>query len=163
MDAGQVDFSRDGKWVAFVSDPDQTLWRSRVDGSERMQLSASGVSASLPRWSPDGKQIAYVDMRRGGLSKILLVSAQARASQEMLSENHDQLDPRWSSDGKHLAFGRAPWLKAPVGEINIQILDLRTKQISPLQDSQNLFFPRWSPDGKYLAAVSSESKKLLLF
>ena len=31
-------FSRDGKWVAYASYPDHTLWRSRSDGSERMQL-----------------------------------------------------------------------------------------------------------------------------
>lgn len=31
-------FSRDGNWVAYVSYPDHTLWRSRLDGSDRLQL-----------------------------------------------------------------------------------------------------------------------------
>ena len=31
-----VDFSRDGKWIAYVSHPQGVLWRSRVDGSEKL-------------------------------------------------------------------------------------------------------------------------------
>ncbi|MGA8619461.1 MAG: hypothetical protein WB660_13215 [Candidatus Sulfotelmatobacter sp.] len=34
-------FTRDGKWVAYVATPGNTLWRSRVDGSERLQLTLS--------------------------------------------------------------------------------------------------------------------------
>jgi Tol biopolymer transport system component len=162
MDAEQVDFSRDGKWVAYVSNPDQTLWRSRVDGSQRMQLT-SAVSASLPRWSPDGKHVAYVDQHSGAFSKIFVTSEQGGAPQEMLAEDQNQLDPSWSPDSKQLAFGRAPWLKARTGKIDIRILDLYSKQVSTIPVSEDLFSPLWSPDGQHLAAVSSDSKKLLLF
>ena len=31
-------FSPDGLWVAYTTVPDGTLWRSRIDGSERLQL-----------------------------------------------------------------------------------------------------------------------------
>ena len=37
ISAGELDFSRDGKWVAYVSYPERTLWRSRIDGSESQQ------------------------------------------------------------------------------------------------------------------------------
>jgi Tol biopolymer transport system component/DNA-binding winged helix-turn-helix (wHTH) protein len=163
MDAEQVDFSRDGKWVTYISNPDQTLWRSRVDGSQRMQLTSSAVSASLPRWSPDGKHIAYVDQHAGAFSKIFVISEQGGAPQEMLAEDQNQLDPSWSPNGEQLAFGRAPWLSARMGKIDIRILDLYSKEVSTIPGSDDLFYPRWSPDGQYLAAVSSDSKKLLLF
>src|SRR4029077_19332196 len=63
--ATDLRFSRDGQWVAYVSYPEGTLWRSRVDGSARLQLTNSPVFASLPRWSPDGTQIAFMDIRAG--------------------------------------------------------------------------------------------------
>src|SRR5439155_23027599 len=39
-----LDFSRDGHWVAYVTWPEHTLWRSRIDGSERLQLTSAPVS-----------------------------------------------------------------------------------------------------------------------
>jgi serine/threonine protein kinase len=54
--ATDLRFSRDGQWVAYVSYPEGTLWRSRVDGSDRLQLTNPPVFAALPRWSPDGTQ-----------------------------------------------------------------------------------------------------------
>jgi len=45
--------------LAYVSYPDGALWRSRVDGSEPRQLTYAPLVVSLPRWSPDGKRIAF--------------------------------------------------------------------------------------------------------
>lgn len=39
-------FSRDGKWVAYLSYPQHSVWRSRSDGTERMQVTF-GVSTEL--------------------------------------------------------------------------------------------------------------------
>ncbi len=50
-------FSKDGKWVAYRSVPDQTLWRSRIDGSDRLQLTAPQMDA-IPWISPDGTKVA---------------------------------------------------------------------------------------------------------
>jgi len=161
--ATDLDFSRDGKWVAYVSSPGGTLWRSRVDGSERLQLTSPPVSALQPRWSPDGTQIAYVDNQGGSTWKIFLIPAQGGTPQEILSENVNQLDPSWSPDGTRLVFGRAPWLGASGEKISIQILDLNSKQVSIVPGSQKLFAPRFSPDGEHLAAVSVGNNKLLLF
>src|SRR5262249_11541594 len=52
LSAGEVAFSADGNWIAYVSYPDGNLWRSKADGSERLQLTNSPVSAFLPSWSP---------------------------------------------------------------------------------------------------------------
>jgi len=161
ISAGELDFSRDGKWVAYVSDG--ALWRSRADGSERLQLTSPPISPFLPRWSPDGKQIAYVDEQAGPLWQIFLISAEGGAPRAMLSDTHAQLDPSWSADGKQLAFGRVPWQRTSTETIAIQIVDLTSKQVSTIPGSENLFAPRWSPDGRRLAALSMDGEKLLLF
>jgi Tol biopolymer transport system component len=86
--------------------PEGTLWRSRVDGSERLQLTNAPLFAILPRWSQDGKQIVFTAGQYGKPWKIFLVSAQGGAVQELLSENLAEIDPTWSPDGKRIAFGR---------------------------------------------------------
>ncbi len=163
ISATELDFSRDGKWVTYVSHPDGTLWRSRVDGSERLQLTAPPVSVLLPRWSPDGTHIAFVDKQAGPFWKMFLIPSQGGTPQEMLSENQYQMDPTWSADGKQLVFGRVPWLWGSEEKIAIQILDLNSRHLSTIPGSQNLFAPRWSPDGRHLAALSTDSKRLLCF
>ena len=156
--ATNVSFSRDGKWVAYVSYPEGTLWRSRVDGSDRLQLTNPPVFAALPCWSPDGTQIAFSDMQAGRPWKIFLISAQGGAPQEMLAENLPQWDPGWSPDGKQMVFGRNQDEKA-----TLQLLELNSKQVSIISGSQGLFSPRWSPDGRYLAALSVNAKKIVIF
>jgi len=54
ISAEYVSFSKDGQWVAYVAYPEGTLWRSKMDGSERLQLTYA-PQALMPRWSPDGK------------------------------------------------------------------------------------------------------------
>jgi len=162
ISAGELDFSRDGRWVTYVSYPEYTLWRSRRDGSERLQLTYPPVCAGLPRWSPDGTQIAYVDTQLGRPWKAFLISAQGGSPKEVLPENHTQVDPSWSPDGKKLALGRTQET-GQTEPLLIQIVNLATRQASTIPGSENLYSPRWSPDGQYLAALSQDSTKLLLF
>jgi serine/threonine protein kinase/Tol biopolymer transport system component len=162
ISAGELDFSRDGKWVTYVSYPDYALWRSRVDGTDPLQLTFPPMSADLPRWSPDGTQIAFVDSELGRPLKIFLVSAQGGTPQELLPESRNQIDPVWSADGKQIAFGRIGFVGS-TEKLAIQVVDISTHQVSVIPGSDNLFSPRWSPDGRHLAALPEDSKKLVLF
>src|SRR5450432_3623707 len=163
ISASDVAFSRDGKWVAYTSVPDSTLWRSRVDGGEREQLTFPPAPASLPAWSPDGNQIAYVSSQAGKPWKIYLISAQGGTPEELLPENIGEEDATWSPDGSQLAFGRVS-VALDSATNGIQLLDMKTRQVSTIPGSVGLFSPRWSPDGRYLAAVTVDgSKKLMLF
>jgi eukaryotic-like serine/threonine-protein kinase len=160
ISATDVSFSRDGKWAAYVAVPGNTLWRSRIDGSERLQLTDPPATAVLPVWSPDGTQIAYTSGQAGRPWKIFLVSAQGGSPEELLPENVGEIDATWSPDGSQLAFGRNG--RTP-GTIDIQLVDMKTRHVSTFPGSTGLYSPRWSPDGRYLAATAVGSEKLMLY
>jgi len=134
-----------------------------VDGSKRQQLTFPPALATLPAWSPDGNQIAYVSSQAGKPWKIYLISAQGGTPEELLPEDLGELDATWSPDGSQLAFGRVS-VALDSATNGIQLVDMKTRHLSTLPRSAGLFSPRWSPDGRYLAATSVEgSKKLMLY
>jgi Tol biopolymer transport system component/predicted Ser/Thr protein kinase len=162
ISATDLAFTRDGKWVTYASVPDGILWRSRVDSSERLQLTYPPAAASLPSWSPDGTQIAYISAEVGKPWKIFLISAQGGAPEELLPENVSEIDATWSPDGTQLAFGRLSSMSTAANVI--QVVDLKTRHVSKLAGSEGLFSPRWSPDGRYMSATVAEgSRKLMLY
>ena len=95
VSAGEADFSPDGQWIVYVSYPELTLWRSRTDGSQRMQLTYWPFYASLPRWSPDGKQVAFVGTEQGRSWKIFLISPQGGTPQELFPQDRQEADATW--------------------------------------------------------------------
>jgi eukaryotic-like serine/threonine-protein kinase len=160
ISAQDVSFSKDGQWVAYVTYPEGILWRSKLDGSEKLQLSSPPVYTMLPRWSPDGSKILYFDVEIGVPSRIYEVPAAGGAPQELMPNvSGNQADPAWSPDGNQLAFGGI----SNAGPTAIHILDMKTRQITTLPDSDGFFSPRWSPDGKYLVALPSDSSGMELF
>ena len=159
-----VDFSRDGKWVTYVSFPEHTLWRSKIDGSERLQLTLPPVQATMPRWSPDGKRIAYFDTAPGKPWRISLISAEGGTPERLLEEPRNEMDPNWSADGNSLIFSYFPIFdKAPPEKLGIYMVDVRTRNVKKLPGSDGLWTPRWSLDGRYIVARSLDSHSLMLF
>ncbi len=162
--AGRTEYSRDGKWVAWIKPSDGSLWRSRADGSERLQLTAPPLQVFMMHWSPDNQQLALMCRESGKPWKIYLIGAAGGGWQHLLDENRNEADPDWSPDGKKIVFGRLPELMAREAQSkSIQILDLSSRQISTIPSSEGLFSPRWSPDGRYIAAMSLDQRKLVLF
>src|SRR5215469_10439190 len=159
-----VDFSKDGNWVVYVTFPEGTLWRSRVDGSERLQLTFPPMQAIAPRWSPDSKRIAFLDIRPDKPWKISLISAEGGTPEPVLNDQHNELDPTWSPDGNSLVFSYAPWLEtgAP-GILAVYVVDLSTHKPVKLPGSEQLFGPRWSADGRYIVANRVDQQATMLF
>jgi Tol biopolymer transport system component len=159
VSATDLDFSPDGQWVAYVAIPERTLWRSRVDGSERLQLTSASERAALPRWSPDGNWIAFDSSVPGKPWKISIIPANGGKAEGLLDEQRDQVDANWSPDGKRMMFGYV----RNVGKTEIRIIDIKTHDVASLPGSDGLFSPRWSPDGKRVAALSEDLTQLMLF
>jgi Tol biopolymer transport system component len=151
-----VGFSRDGQWITYVSQPDRTLWRSKADGSQRMQLTFAPLLPFNPRWSPDGTQIAFMGVTPDGPRAIYVVPRDGGASQALVTDNCD--GPNWSPDGRSLLFSCNSTGK-PSG---IYLFDVEAKRIAPLPGAEGLTAPSWSPDGKYVAAVNRDNQMTLL-
>jgi eukaryotic-like serine/threonine-protein kinase len=161
ISAEDVVFTKDGQWVAYVSYPESILWRSKPDGTEKLQLSSPPLLAASPRWSPDGKQIAFFDYSAGKRRRIYLVSADGSGNpRQVLPEDPEpQMDPSWSLDGDKILLSGVP----DDNNETIRVLDLNTHQVSALPGSRGLYSPRWSPDGRYVVAMPSDALSLVLF
>jgi eukaryotic-like serine/threonine-protein kinase len=155
-----LDFSRDGEWVAYNDGSDGTMWRSKVDGSQKLQLALPPMQAYLPRWSPDGKQIAFFGHPPGEPWQIYVVPAAGGSPEPIYRSEYNLADPNWSPDGKSLIFGENA--KSNQGSA-VYVLDMKTRTASKLQGSEGLFSPRWSPDGRYVVALTLDSLNLMLF
>jgi len=159
--ATDLAFSADGQRVVYVSVPEQTLWTSKIDGSDRIQLSdPATMEVALPHFSPDGSQIAFMARTRSTNWRAYAVAANGQNLRELIPGAAAGFDPGWSPDGKSIVLSTSD-----LGEISnkIGILDLATQKLSPLPGGENLFSPRWSPDGRYIAAITTDSQSLTLF
>jgi Tol biopolymer transport system component/DNA-binding winged helix-turn-helix (wHTH) protein len=159
-----VDFSRNGESVAWINPEDSSLWSSRVDGSQRLQLTSSPMEVFMMHWSPDGKRIVLMAREPGKVWRIYTMDAQGGNLKPVLQEARNEADPSWSADGNSIAFGRLPELMAEKSlPKSIYILNLTTKQLTTVPNSEGLFSPRWSPDGRYIVAMSLDQSKLMLY
>jgi serine/threonine protein kinase len=164
LSASSVVFSPDGKWVAYVSYPEMTLWKSRTDLSEKMQLTSPPVRVYGPRWSPDGLQIAFGDTQLHRPLKAYLVSASGGDSPKQIAQSNTgdvDTDPTWTPDGKSIVFARAG--AGGEGKRAIYRVDLGSGILTMIPGSDELESPRLSPDGLHIAALTRDAKKLMLF
>jgi DNA-binding winged helix-turn-helix (wHTH) protein/Tol biopolymer transport system component len=164
--ARDVDFSRDGQWVAYVVPTMQQniLWRSRVDGRDRQQLTFPPMHAWRPRWSPDGKQIAFGATVPGKREEIFLVPSGGGEPEPVTPLGLDSISPDWSAGGDLLFFSApVPASRSTISGENggMYQLDLKTKRLTVFPGAETLLYPCWSPDGRYLAAQARDGTLML--
>jgi len=159
VSAEGLDFSTDGREILYTAYPEGTLWRSTRDGTERIQLTPPSLEAASPRWSPDGKKIAFMAKKSGEPWKIYLIPSDGGRPEELIQSEESQWHPNWSPKGDTLMFGNPWWSAAPA----IHLVDVATRRVSTLPNSQGLYSPRWSPDGRFVAAVSKDLRSVVLF
>ena len=153
ISASSVTFSQDGQWVAYVSYPQGEVWRSRADGTEKLQLTQAPLLAGDPSISSDGKSVMFLGQEPGGPIKVHTVSINGGPSQDLGVE-----------------AGRADWCGSaiifsvgPNEEDKLLILDTKTLSTAILPESNGLILPRCSPDGRYIVAPTRDQQKLKLY
>jgi Tol biopolymer transport system component len=150
--------------VAWISTADSTLWRSRIDGSERLQLTSRPMRVYMMRWSPDASKVVLMGKQPGKPWKIYIISSDGGAPQQLTTDSRSEADPDWSPDGKSIMFGRPPdYMSEDATQKAVYIMNLQTRAVTTLPESTGVFSPRWSPDGRYVAAMPLNQRKLLVF
>jgi DNA-binding winged helix-turn-helix (wHTH) protein/Tol biopolymer transport system component len=164
ISADHVAFSRDGQWLAYIEFPSSVLVRSRLDGSERRQLTFAPMRAVSPQWSPDGTQIAFQGSAQPGAHpKIYLISSNGGLPSLAAPENRGgdrQTYPSWSADGNSILFSGSNEARSDRALYN---LDFKSRQISHLPSSDHLYWGQISPDGQHVIALEDPTQKLMLY
>jgi Tol biopolymer transport system component len=150
VSATNVTFSKNGDWVAYVSYPDRSLWRSRSDGTERMQLVSEPVGR--PAISPDGHSVLF--SQNGSIYLIGIDGAERRA---IVNDRSAGL-AEWSPDGRQIMF----WTHDEQRQHpQANFLDVANGKQSQVPGSIGLLGSHWISDDKLLA-VDEHSQYMLL-
>jgi hypothetical protein len=133
--------------------PDGTLWRSRADGSERLQLAGTPVEAHLPRWSPDGQRIVFVARTADDPQLVVRVVFADGSSAETIARPEkpgmDYWDPCWLPDGSILFDHLMP--SHPAGLLRY---DPVTRRAEPLPGAEAYRWASCSARGDLLAKIN---------
>ncbi|HEY0599649.1 amidohydrolase family protein [Brevundimonas sp.] len=147
-----VDVSPDGQTLVFDLLGD--IYVMPITGGEARAI-ASGVAWDMqPKWSPDGRHIAFTSDRAGG-DNIWIMEADGSNPTQVSKESFRLLNqPEWTPDGqfivarKHFTSARSLgagelWMYHRSGGGGVQMTERRTQQ----KDTGE---PAFSPDGRYL-------------
>lgn len=109
-------FSPDGRFIAYVrvtvdragNRYRQAIWLAPTDGGPPRRFTAGIKSDIMPRWSPDGKRLAFVSTRDSDAPQIYVIDRDGGEARPLTHMARGATDPAWSPDGKRIAFlGRA--------------------------------------------------------
>jgi dipeptidyl aminopeptidase/acylaminoacyl peptidase len=111
-DVHDPQISSDGQWVAYSVgsanlDRDkfqERLWMSPAAGGDAIPLTAEDLSSSHPRWSPDGKFLAFLSARNEGKTQVWLLNRQGGEAQKLTDTAQDVHDFEWAPDSKRLVL-----------------------------------------------------------
>ncbi|HET9481457.1 MAG TPA: S9 family peptidase, partial [Candidatus Polarisedimenticolia bacterium] len=103
--------SPDGRWVVFTrrtwdevaNKVFTNLWMVSADGKDLRQLTSARASDTGPRWSPDGRSIAFISNRNGS-SQIWVIDTAGGEAQRRTDFPIDVDNVQWSPDGTRFAF-----------------------------------------------------------
>ncbi len=104
--------SPDAQWVAYTVDKsslktdknESHIWMISASGGEPLAMTAEGVSSSHPRWSPDGKLLAFLSERKGGQTQVWLLNRQGGEAQQLTDTPQDVEDFAWAPDGRRMVL-----------------------------------------------------------
>jgi Tol biopolymer transport system component len=121
------------------------VWVCDADGSNAVQLTSYGILATgMPRWSPDGKLLAF-DSRVGGESNIYIIDPKAGVARKLSIDIHGNNLPSWSHDGRWIYFVNGEDARIPtIWKVSSE--GGRAVRITATEAT----YPQESSDGRYV-------------
>jgi dipeptidyl aminopeptidase/acylaminoacyl peptidase len=146
----EAELSPDGKWVAYtVAIPDMdanrnatNLWMAPIAGGDAIQLTRTGKDSS-PKWSPDGKTIAFLSARSGD-SQVYVLSMEGGEAHPLTKISTGADIVKWSPDGKTLAFTSSVYPDCKDDECNKKRNDEKEKNKVKAHVAENLLYRHWT-------------------
>src|SRR5713226_1662493 len=83
---------------------EQRIWAVPTAGGDAVPMTAEGVSSSHPRWSPDGKYLAFLSARNEGKTQVWLLNRSGGEAQRLTDTPQDVDDFVWSPDSTRLVL-----------------------------------------------------------
>ncbi len=159
-----VDWSPDGNWLALNDwGRHEEIFFVHPDGSGYRQLLDDAFRNRLPRFSPDGSQIAFYS-DRGGSYGLWSIRPDGSGLQPITQSTQDLIYAAWAPDGKRLATTDTTGAKILIVDVGKPLAERIVETLLPLGGTflgRNEL--RWSPDGSMLAfhAARSDGTSLL--
>jgi len=159
-----LDVSPDGRTIVFDLVGD--LYTMPFSGGEAKKISSGLAFNSQPRFSPDGKKIAFIS-DRGGSENVLTADADGSNAKQLSQEEQSEFaSPVWTPDGNYIIASRftqfpigAPelWMYHVKGGAGVQVTKSHTRPDIPLRRWINALGAAPSRDGRYLYYASRVS------
>ena len=143
--------SPDGSLIAYtVTDTDKAankrltqIYLISVDGGESRQLTNEKQSSSTPRWSPDGRLLAFVSARDGE-SQIWTMDVESGEAKKVSNVAMGAADPVWSPDGKWIAFTSEVYPECASDECNRKRAEAAAASKVKAKIADRLLFRHWN-------------------
>ncbi len=146
------------------------IWLATTDGKENTQLTFADKLSTNPKWSPDGKGIAFTSTRKDNKSNLYILRAAGGEAEALTDVKSGVTDFEWSPDGKWIAFTMTDaksddeekndkgkndfrWMDENIKMSRLYMIPLQTdehgkREVKKLTDgNRSVSGFNWSPDG----------------
>lgn len=152
-------------WILYQSNADFSLWRSKADGSQPMQLTAPLSRIADAQCSPDGSQIAFMGAREGPDqgTQIYVLPRDGGEPRRVFPQSGWQSHPHWLPDGKSIAVSLSPLEGEETPRPGIYVAIVATHQSYQLSNSEDIDSALWSPNGHVVAGETRDYHRIKLY